>query len=203
MADHTQAAVRPIKLPIRHGPETVPSHAQPAEYEFVLATGSNKSADENARRTIRSRVMRSYIQEKRGEKKNVSLVNSDSAVKAETTLKGRFRLKSREQQEEEKRNPKQSRKRKSLTAAESTSSDQTNTDTAISNSILANPYQETLGSPTSATGPDESVHSSAATIPRFQDNRLDPFNVLPAPGGPRLDRLLYFCKSYIVGPEVA
>ena len=53
--------------------------------------GGEKSVDANARRTIRSRVMRNYLLEKKGEKQNVSFVNSDSALKARTTLKGRFR----------------------------------------------------------------------------------------------------------------
>jgi hypothetical protein len=199
MADLTQAAVRPIKLPIRNHTEKDPSHAQPTEYEFVNSTGSEISVDANARRTIRSRVMRNYLQEKRGEKQNVSFVNSDSALKARTTLKGRFRLKSREQQEEGEHNPQQSKKRKSLAAAESTSPDQANTVTAVSNTIIPNPYQNALGSPTrvvqvTAIGPSEPINTSVATIPRFRETRLDPFNVLPVPGGPRLERLLYVCK---------
>jgi hypothetical protein len=194
MADLTQATTQPIKLPVHNHSERAPSHAQPAEYEFVLSTGSKQSVDANARKTIRSRVMRNYLQEKRGEKQNVSFVNSDSALKARATLKGRFRLKPREQQKED--NPQQHRKLKSLTAAESTSTDHTNT---VSNSIIINPYQDALASPTNViqvidTVPDQSVNTSVATIPRRPGNRLDPFNVLPVPGGPRLDRLLYVCK---------
>ena len=202
MADLTHAAVRPIKLPVRNQPQRTPSHTQPAEYEFVLSTGSKKSVDANARRTIRSRVMRNYLQEKKGEKQNVSSVNSDSALKARTTLKGRFRLKPREKEDEEEHNPQQSRKHKSRTVAETASFDHANTVAAVSNSIATNPYQDALGSPSSvaqviAIGPGESVNNSAVTIPRFRQNSLDPFDVLPVPGGPRLDRLLYLCKFSI------
>jgi len=63
---------------------------------------------------------------------------------------------------------------------------------------MSNHSQIALGSPTNAVqittiGPGELINTSAATIPRFLVTRLDPFNVLPVPGGPRLGRLLYHC----------
>jgi len=90
MADPTQDTPQPIKLPVHNRSERVSSHAQPAEYEFVLSTENKKSVDANARRAIRSQVMRNYIQKKRGGNQSTLLVNSDSALKARTTLKGGF-----------------------------------------------------------------------------------------------------------------
>lgn len=208
MANPTKPASQLIRLPIHSRTEAVCSDAPHQEYDFVLSTGSKKSVDADARRTIRSRVMRNYLQEKRGQKQNVSFVNSDSTVKAGTNLKGRFRLKSREQQEEEVRNPRLSRRRKSppgsrdtpSTSREDSSSPYTTTVLAITNAIVPNQDQDvTPGSPTGviqagSTEPDEAFSNTVATIPRFQENRLDPFNALPVPGGPRLERLLYYCE---------
>lgn len=210
MANPTKPTSQPIKLPIHSRPEAVHSNAQQPEYDFVVSTGSKKSVDADARRTIRSRVMRTYLQEKRGQKQNVSVVNSDSTVKAGTSLKGRFRLKSRERQEEEERNPRQSRKSKSPTAPGDTpstsrvnsSSPYTTAVVAITNAIVPNHYPDVRpGSPTGviqpgSTEPDNAFSSTVATIPRFQENRIDPFNTLPVPGGLRLERLLYYCECY-------
>jgi len=182
-------------------PEAVRSHEPQPEFEFFLSTGSQKPVDADARRVIRSRVMRNYLQEKRGQKQNVSLVTSDSTVKAGTSLKGRFRLKSREQQEEEERNPRARRKRRDPTASSPvTPSTYANAVPAISNEIAHN--RSPNDTPDSSSGvtdgsmaSDEAPISAVATIPRYKDASLDPFDVLPVPGGPRLDRLIHYCTS--------
>ena len=202
MANLTQDATRPIKLSIQTSPEAVRSNEPQLDFEFFLSTGSRNPVDGDTRRVIRSRVMRNYLQEKRGQKQNVSLVTSDSIVKAGTSLKGRFRLKSREQQEEEERNPKTRRKRRGPTTSSSvTPSTYSNAVLAISNEIAHNSSpNDTPDSPTGVTdgsvASNEAPISVVAAIPRYKDASLDPFNVLPVPGGPRLDRLIYYCTSF-------
>lgn len=214
MANHSTSAARPIRLPIHNHPAAVRSNGPQPEYEFVHSAGSKKAVDADARRTIRSRVMRNYLQEKSGQKQNESFLNSDSTVKASTSLKGRFRLKSREQLEEEERNHRRTRKRRSpiapapeddnpSTSREDTSSTYTNAVVAITNEIIPNQYSDAISVSTARVvqanyteaQAGQALGDAVAVIPRFLGSRLDPFNSLPVPGGPRLDRLLYFCKS--------
>jgi len=193
MANVKQYAARPIKLPTQTRTKAVhPDELQP-EYEFVLSTESRKQVDADARKTIRSRVMRNYLEEKRGKKQNVSLVNSDSTLKAGTSLKGRFRLKSREQQKEEKRNPRARRKRKCPTASEDMPTTNAIAPNGTPNDAPDSPSERTHG-PMASEGAGNGV---VVTISRYQDARLDPFNVLPVPGGPRVDRLIHYCRPFL------
>jgi len=176
------------------GRPCAPSESPQREYDFVLSTGS-KRTDAEARRTIRSRVMRTYVQEKTGQTQNMSFVNSDSALKAGTSsLKGRFRLKKpRERPEENNQITLPSRAHREPTLLEVTF--------PVHGADLLPPSTDSMPSPSlggwqeAIMVPGDAVGGVVSTIPRYGAANIDPFNVLPVPGGPRLDRLLYYCKS--------
>jgi len=184
------------KAPVDTVPSNVPSDAPRREYDFVLSTGSEKTGAE-ARRTIRSRVMRTYVQEKTGQTQNMSFVNSDSAVKAGTSsLKGKFRLKKPRKRPEGENSgmTEPPRKHQGPTVPEEELPVHTATVVPLFSPDEA-PNPVVTGWQGNSKASDEVLDGMVSTIPRYRPDTIDPFNVLPVPGGPRLDRLLYYCKS--------
>jgi hypothetical protein len=189
-----------VLLP-RQSPPVADDSLQPAsDFEFVVSTGT-KAVDQTSRRAIRSRVMRNYVQEKKGDKTNTASKQSSSTVRAGTkSLKGRWRLNSREHQ----RDPNSSKREARITKAHAQALTLPDANEASPGVIsLEDQGVSPEHEPTLAIhdlGDDEPNGNfliedlvKVQSLPRYFDHQIDPFDALPIPGGPRTERILYIC----------
>jgi hypothetical protein len=166
------------------------------EYEFFVSTSTPHQLEGTKRALIRRLVMRNFFETKgAGRKITASESHSASTVMAKTRLKNRFRLSEprRDQEEyskEESNKVKRKRAKIQGTSCVATCArNQAENTTKTSKKILK---VENRQDRTANEGPK---HASMSLTPNPNTHRFDPFDVLPVPGTPSLDRLFKLCKK--------
>jgi len=170
------------------------------DYEFFISTGQVEQVAKDARKTLRSHVMRNYIQQKNA---NPSALDAPSAAissetaKSKSSLKGRFRLAPVASQ-----------------AGRGAPNSQKEYQTALNKQSARKGRSpesanagDSAGAPASAPQPGDVVSFSRASAkttfdiaqetitlrPLSADLLVNPFDTLPVPNNIRVERLIYFC----------